>query len=109
MLEPPASQRDSPRGQIERFVPRVGAHDHRTAVVTQGRQRGSEPLEALPVKTGRRLIEQQQPRTMQQGASNGEPLAHTTGERSHQASRSRSEAASLQGARDAGGNVVKTV
>ncbi len=54
----------------------VAGHEHRAALVGEAAQRGAQPADAVGVESVGRLVEQQHLGFAEQGAGEGEALAH---------------------------------
>jgi hypothetical protein len=71
LLYDTAIQHDGSRGKIQRFVARVRTHQHGATVFAQRFEGGTEPDEALTVKSGGGFVKQEKPRSMQKCSRDG--------------------------------------
>lgn len=109
MLHATVRQRNRARSEVQRFIPRVRAHQHGAAVGFQSGEPRAEPCQALAVEPGGWFIEQNQAGQVQQRAGDGQPLAHAAGKSPHQASGARREAAIIQRNCDGRGDTLQRV
>ena len=85
------------------------AHQNRAACSMALGQSVRKPFNSLPIQSGGGLVEQQQRRRMDQGASDGQALAHPSGKCAYQVAGAVRKPASLEGSRGAPLGLVEIV